>query len=58
MAAAAGAGAVADGAAAGGGAARTAAETEAIYKEIDALYEANEYVEPCEVNLCLPSQIW
>ncbi|KAK1613924.1 hypothetical protein QYE76_019441 [Lolium multiflorum] len=48
--AAAGAGAVTNGAAAGGGAARTAAEKEAIYKEIDALYEANEYVESCEYN--------
>jgi hypothetical protein len=55
VAAGAGAGAVADGAVAGGGAARTATETEAIYKEINDLYEANHYVEPCEVNLCLPS---
>jgi hypothetical protein len=39
-------------------AARTAAEREAMYKEIDALYEVHEYVEPCEVNLGLPSQIW
>jgi hypothetical protein len=45
-------------AAAGGGASRTAAEREAIYKEIDTLYEAHEYVEPCEVNLYLLSQIW
>jgi hypothetical protein len=57
-------GAGAAGAALGGGAdvvtaaARTAAEREAMYKEIDALYEAREYVEPCEVNLSLPSQIW
>jgi hypothetical protein len=37
--------------------ARTTAEREAMYKEIDALYEAHEYVEPCEVNLCLCSHI-
>ncbi|KAM0911405.1 hypothetical protein ACQ4PT_013485 [Festuca glaucescens] len=46
----AGAGAVAAGAGAGGGATRTAAEMEAIYKEIDAMYEPQEYVEPCEYN--------
>jgi hypothetical protein len=45
------------GAGSGGGATRTAVEREAIYKEIDALYEAHEYVEPCEVNLCLCSHI-
>jgi hypothetical protein len=39
-------------------AARAAADREAAYKEIDAMYEASQYVQPCEVNLCLPSQIW
>jgi hypothetical protein len=57
-------GAGAAGADLGGGAdavaaaARAAAEREAAYKEIDALYEASQYVQPCEVKLCLPSQIW
>ncbi|KAK1668476.1 hypothetical protein QYE76_056635 [Lolium multiflorum] len=55
--AAAPAGAVVDGGAGpagadlGGGAdAVAAAEREAAYKEIDALYEASQYVEPCEYN--------
>jgi hypothetical protein len=48
---------MAEDAAAGGGATRTVAEREAIYKEIDALYEAHEYFKPCEVNPDLPSQI-
>jgi hypothetical protein len=39
-------------------AAVAAAEREAAYKEIDALYEVSQYVEPCEVKPCLPSQIW
>jgi hypothetical protein len=39
-------------------AARAAAERDAAYKEIDSMYEAIQYVQPCEVKLCLPSQIW
>nr|XP_051189929.1 uncharacterized protein LOC127303213 [Lolium perenne] len=31
-------------------AARAAAEREAAYKEIDAMYEASQYVQPCEYN--------
>ncbi|KAK1665582.1 hypothetical protein QYE76_053741 [Lolium multiflorum] len=53
-----GAGAVAAGAVAGagGGAAPTATQMEAIYTKIDAMYEIQEYVEPCEVNFCIPSR--